>query len=293
MESDYVKLKDIKPALAGNIQEARSLLCFDKFPDEKAVHDIRVLMKKAKACLRLIAPQIDRDIADREIQSLRDIGRLMSKWRDTTVFRKILRDLRKRHPSVFSKLKGNVNILELLKKPDSVKETSEEIRSSLININEILNKTGYRIRFEPMKSLDPQLLLKELENSYNRVVNCYLLCRNSPKRANIHEFRKKSKDFLYQLWFFRPLNVPVVKSLEKKLDILAQNLGKYNDIAQLLIAIEYKYEYSLNDPALDEIAVILRNQQDRFLAKAWPAAYELFCPGQKLLNLLGFKFLVI
>jgi len=105
--------------------------------------------------------------------------------------------------------------------------------------------------------------------------------------------RKSSKDFLYQLWFFRPLNVPTVKRLEKKLDSLAQNLGKYNDLTQLLKELDYKYEYTANPPEFDELAVIIKEEQDRYLSRIWPMAHKLFCPGQKLVNLLGFKLLVI
>ena len=51
-----------------------------------------------------------------------------------------------------------------------------------------------------MNKIDPQLLLKELELSYLRVVNIYLSCRYNPKPDKLHEFRKKAKDFLYQLY---------------------------------------------------------------------------------------------
>jgi len=37
----------------------------------------------------------------------------------------------------------------------------------------------------------------------------------------------------------------------------------------------------------------LREAQDRYLAKVWPTAYQIFCPGKKLVNILGFKLLVI
>jgi len=181
----------------------------------------------------------------------------------------------------------------LLKKPgeEGSETTDEKIKTD--SILTILKKTGYHFRFEPMANLDASLLLKELEVTYSRVVNDYLICRNYQKPSNLHELRKSSKDFLYQLWFFRPLNVPTVKRLEKKLDSLAQNLGKYNDLTQLLKELDYKYEYTANPPEFDELAVIIKEEQDRYLSRIWPMAHKLFCPGQKLVNLLGFKLLVI
>ena len=156
-----------------------------------------------------------------------------------------------------------------------------------------LNKTGYRIRFEPMNNLDPHLLLKSLESTYICVVNNYMICRNNPKPSSLHELRKRAKDFLYQLWFFRPLNPSSVKALEKKLDLLTQYLGRYNDLNQLLKDIDYRYEYTANHPALDELAIIIREEQDRNLAKVWTSAHKIFRPGQNLVNILGFKVLVI
>jgi len=293
MELDYVKLKEIKPALAGYIRESQALLKSSAVPDEYVVHDIRVLMKKSRAVLKLAAPQLDKEYFDRNILALREVGRCMCSWRDTSVQRKTLKELRKSYPDIFSGLQENEKLADLLKKPELLAEPSEELKTALGKIDELLNKAGYRIRFETMNKIDPQILIKELELSYTRVVDIYLICRNNPKPQNLHEFRKKAKDFLYQLWFFRPLNNSVVKQLEKKLDIMTQNLGKYNDLTQLIKELGYEYHQSTSLPEMDELIIRIRETQDRYLAKVWPTAYKIFCPGQKLVNVLGFKLLVI
>jgi hypothetical protein len=74
---------------------------------------------------------------------------------------------------------------------------------------------------------------------------------------------------------------------------LTQNLGKFNDLTQIIKVLEYSYKEGQNPPALDELIIKFREAQDRYLAKVWPIAYQIFCPGQKLLNVLGFKLLVI
>jgi CHAD domain-containing protein len=293
MEPDYIKLRDIKPALTGYIKEAETILKSAEYPDEEAVHDVRVLMKKARAALRITSPQIDREFADREKMALREVGRLMSDWRTSSVLRKTLKELKKKHPDLFTKLMSNEKINILLKKPEGSEIPNDLERDNLKKIIAILTKTGYHFRFEPMAALDAHLLLKELEVTYNRVANNYLISRNYQKPSNLHELRKSAKDFLYQLWFFRPLNVSEIKNLEKKLDFLTQNLGKYNDLAQLLKSLEYKYEYTANPPEFDELALIIKEEQDRYLLKVWPVAHKLFSPGQKLTVILGFKLLVI
>jgi hypothetical protein len=85
----------------------------------------------------------------------------------------------------------------------------------------------------------------------------------------------------------------VIKSLEKKLDSMTQNLGKFNDLTQIIKALEYNYKDGTNLPALNELIIKFREVQDGYLSKVWPTAYHVFCPGHKLVNVLGFKLLVI
>ena len=293
MELDFVKLKEIKPSLAGYIRESQSLLKKSPIPDEKVVHDIRVLMKKSRALLKLASNQFDKKDSGRDIDSLREVGRIMCSWRETSVQRKTLKELRKDYPDIFSRLRENTKLIALLEKPETVMEPSEEMRTALEQIYDLLNKTGYRIRFQSMKMIDPHILIKELELTFMTVAGIYLTCRNNPKPQLLHKFRKKSKDFLYQIYIFRPLNPSAIKVIEKKLDSMTQNLGKFNDLSQLIKVLGYDYKESNNPSAMDELVIMIREKQDRYLAKVWPSAYQIFCPGQKLVNVLGFKLLVI
>ena len=293
MELDYVKLKQIKPAIAGYIRESQTLLKRSVIPDEKSVHDVRVLMKKSRAVLKLLSPQLDQEYHMRDISSLKEVGRIMCSWRETTVQRKTLKEFRKKYPQIFLQLRENTMITLMLEKLSPVTEPEEELKKSLEQIDLLLNKTGYRIRFQSMNMIDPQLLIKELEITYKRVADIYLSCRNNPKPAMLHKFRKNAKDFLYQLYIFRPLNQSIIKALEKKLDSMTQNLGKFNDLVQIIKVLGYNSKGDSNAPAMDELIIKFREAQDRYLAKVWPSAYQIFCPGQKLVNVLGFKLLVI
>jgi CHAD domain-containing protein len=293
MEPDYVKLKEIKPVLAGYVREAQLLLRRSPVPDEEAVHDIRVLMKKSRAVMKLISSQIDKQTFDREYAAYREVGRLMCTWREDSVHRKTLKYLKKKKSPLFSLLKDNEKLESLMKKPETIAMPPKDIRDNLEKIEDLLNKTGYRIRFQNMDNLDPKQLLEQLDKSYNIVVDKYLNSRNYTKPENLHEFRKKTKDFLYQLYFFRSLNPTTVKALEKKLDSLTQNLGKYNDLAQLVAILGYKYSGKRKSPALDELVLTIREEQDKYLSRVWPAAYKIFSPGKNLINLLGFRILMM
>ena len=83
-----------------------------------------------------------------------------------------------------------------------------------------------------MNNINPQLLIKELELTYTTVVGIYLTCRNSPKPDDLHEFRREPRiSFISSISSDR-LITSAVKALEKKLDSMTQNLGKFNDLTQ-------------------------------------------------------------
>jgi CHAD domain-containing protein len=293
MEPDFVKLKQIKPALSGYIRKAENLLRSAEYPNDKTVHDVRVLMKKARAELKLTSSQIDIVFTEREIKSLREVGRSMNLLRENHVLRKTLLIFKKKYPEIFSRLADNEKLNQILTKPDSDQFAARPGGIDIDLLIENLNKTGFRVRFEPMTKLDPNGLFKGLEVTYNRVVNSYLISRNKSRQSTLHEFRKSAKDLLYQLYFFMQLNPSGIKTLEKRLVQITQNLGKYNDLAQLIKGMKYSYEYTANNPALDELVILIRKEQDKYLSAVWPAAYKVFCPGQSLVKVLGFKLLII
>lgn len=293
MDQDVIRLRDIKTELSGYIVEAMQLLEKLPVPDDDSVHDMRVLLKKSRAVLKLIEPQVESEFKQKDIQSLKEAARLTTSWRDSTVHRKTLREFKKDYPDLFDRLAENEKINNLIRKVEQPAEPSPEMKDGIDKIGELLKKTAYRIRFQNMQNFDANVLLKELESTYLTSVDHFLICRNNPKEAKLHEMRKRIKDFLYQLHFFRPINSPVIKTLEKKLDALTRNLGKTNDIAQLIKALDYRYPDENNSPELNELIVRMRERQDEYLRKVWSSASKIFSPGRKLVNLLGYKILVI
>lgn len=287
MLPDNLRTKDIKPELCGYIREAQLMLDPANVPDEKVIHDVRVLMKKCRASIKLLKTQMNEESFNREYFTYREVGRIMRSWRETSVHRKILKDLKKRFPDLFLHLKDNEKINQLLGRPEVVNILSQEMKEALEEITGSLHKSSYRLRFSNMGNIDPKLILGELEKSYDTVSLCFLKARNYPKDVNIHEFRKKTKDFLYQLTFFSSLKQRVIKDLEKRLDALGQNLGKFNDHAVLIKSLGYKFPSEEINSAVDELIVIIKQEQDRYLSKVWPSALRLFRPGKKLTDLIG------
>jgi len=292
VETGYVKIKNIKPVLSGYLRKAHLLIKKSEVPCDKDVHDIRVFLKKSRAVLKLINSQDDVEQNESDIKSLVIAGRHLSTVRDTSVQEKILKNLRKKYPDLFIQLNDNNKIAALTDFADRKDQELPVLKDNLEKAANLIYKTGYSIRFRSMNNFDPQLLIKDLGRTYDKATGCYIAARNKPTDENIHKFRKRSKDFLYQLYFFRPLNNSSVKSLEKKLDSITRNVGRYNDLAQLIRSLEYR-PGNKNKAALDELAIHIREYQDAYLEKTWITAFKLFCPGTNFINLLGFKILVI
>lgn len=293
MLTNSVCFLDIKPELCEYLRKAQFMLDPEKVPDENIVHDVRVLMKKSRAALKLLKSQTETELFEKEYAALRDVGRRMQTWRETSVHRKLLKAMKKKYPELFSDLAGNEKINRFLNKTEEIISPPPEMKKNVEGIIDILHKSGYRMRFRNLNNLDLDLLFKELETTFRNNSEIFLKARNYPKSTNLHEFRKQIKDFLYQLAFFRALKPKVIKGLEKRLDSMAQNLGKYNDIAMLVKELGYRYKPGENTFALDELILILKKEQDRYLSKVWPSAFNIFHPGHNLLNVLGIKVLVI
>ncbi len=282
--------KEIKPSMTGYITDSLMLLAQQPLPDDDAIHDIRVMMKKHRATLRLARPLLDEAVYNREYLAGRETGRILSSWRETAVLRKTARALRKDNPVLFLKLWDNEQIQGLLRKRYSSWEEAGVQARAVSEVREQLNRTNHRLRFISLKEPDYRMLLEELERSYVATAGAYLKCRNNPRPNLLHEFRKKSKTFMYQLLYFRHLNPPALKSIEKKLDAMTQNLGRCNDLAQIMTMTGYRYGSAGNSDVADELAIVIRDRQDGYLMKVWPVAYRLFAPGKKLEDHLGITF---
>ncbi len=284
---DVIVIPGIKLSLSASVSDAASLVSKRSMITDSDIHNARVSLKKARAILKLIRSQIQEDFYYREYETLKRSGSALCDLRENTVNRKLLRDIRKKSPAVFKKL-NHPAIEKLIRKPERNEDQTEETLKILDNIGSSLHKSVYRIRFEPMGGLKEPGLMSDLDTTWSGVRDAYLACRNEPSAKRIHEFRKRAKDFLYQLAFFRPLNPSRIRSLQKKTVDMTHELGKNHDLAVLLKAIGYKYTQG-NDPYLDELAVLIRGEQDRALMHVWPAARSLFGPSATLMDILRGK----
>jgi CHAD domain-containing protein len=183
---DLRNMTDIKASIAELISGSLQLLGRQPLPDGAAIHDIRVMMKKYRASVRLVRPLLDDTVYRREYLAGRETGRILSSWRETDVMRKTFRTLKKDNQELFIRLREDEKVRGLLRKQYS---TWEEAGIQVKIVTEVagrLTRAKHRLRFISLKVQDLNQLLGEMERSYCLAAKAYMACRNNPKPPLLH-----------------------------------------------------------------------------------------------------------
>lgn len=190
------------------------------------VHETRKHLKKARAALRLVRGEIDRDVWKREDRCLAKVGQLISEVRDAEVRLQTVRQLRE-----FARGKKR-----------SFEETEEllafELDSFLAAFSEWpqeaeerLGRTLGRIRDWPLDDLSCKRLRENVQTTYKRGRQMLKAAIKNTNTKNLHTFRKRVKELWYQLRLLRPLAPRVFRELNDELKTIGEYLGQVHDLA--------------------------------------------------------------
>ena len=190
------------------------------------VHETRKHLKKARAALRLVSGEIERDVWKREDRCLAKVGQLISEVRDAEVRLETVRQLRE-----FARGKKR-----------SFQETEEllafELDSFLAAFSEWpqeaeerLRQTLNRIREWPLDELTCKRLRENVQRTYKRGRKALKTAIKKTSIKNLHTFRKHAKELWYQLRILRPLAPAVFRELNDELKTIGQYLGQVHDLA--------------------------------------------------------------
>ena len=193
---------------------------------DSPVHETRKHLKKARAALRLVRGEIDRQVWKKEDRCLAKVGRLISEVRDAEVRLQTVRQLRE-----FARGKKR-----------SFEETEEllafELDSFLAAFSEWpqeaeerLCQTLERIQQWPLEKLDCERLRENVQKTYKRGRQVLGTAVKKTSTKNLHAFRKRAKELWYQLRLLRPLAPAVFKELNDELKTIGQYLGQVHDLA--------------------------------------------------------------
>jgi CHAD domain-containing protein len=186
------------------------------------IHEIRVAGKRARAILKLIEPDtgpVARKLHDR----LRRVSHRLTRARDGEIILGTIEKLSR----------GDANLQKAA--PRSIPRPPG---TELKRLSEELRRIGAEIATLASAEATGPNMRRGLRKTFVRVRKLYDKCRKDGTPAKFHEWRKRSKDLLYQIETL----APVPSKREKKwigcLKSLSDCLGEMHDLALTLEVLE-------------------------------------------------------
>jgi CHAD domain-containing protein len=202
----------------------------DKNPDTRqAVHEARKSLKKLRALLRLLAPELGRECYRREMRAFSDAARLLAPLRDAEVRLHTLDALivKSALPAGdFAEIRDGLEAaaLELSRQADGP-------RRSVLKRLELARK---RVRTWPLGALREKKLGGEIRRTYRKGRKALKLSRRQEGDSPaFHAWRKRVKELWYHL---RIAHVFLHQSAGERLaeiEAIGERAGEVNDLAVL------------------------------------------------------------
>ncbi len=197
----------------------------------EAVHEARKDMKKARAALRLVRGELGDEVYRRENDHFRDVGRMLSEMRDAEVRVESLDTLIERYdPSLEERFAGLRQASEA-----ELAEAREggSIERAMAEAASALAQGRPRIGLLPLSAQGWEAVAPGIHRTYRRGRKRLGVVTEEPSAENLHEWRKRVKDFWYQLRIVRAFNPDLIAQLIRETDDLADHLGDDHDLALL------------------------------------------------------------
>jgi len=199
---------------------------------EEAVHEARKDMKKLRALVRLVRPELGNDVYRRENVCYRDAGKELAGVRDADVMLATLAGLESRYPDEL----GAKTVGDLRQSVEAHKlRTAAGARApAAAQVVEILTSARRRVGRWPLGTEGFEALAGGLERIYRRGRRDFRAANREPTTQNLHEWRKRVKDLWYHLSILKVAWPPVMEALADEAHALSERIGDDHDLAVLL-----------------------------------------------------------
>ena len=220
------------------------------------VHETRKHLKKVRAALLLAAPAAGKDRHTHEDKCLRDIGKLVSALRDAHVRLQTLLQLRNEATERGAKGRPFPKLAELLamERESFSAAFSGWQKQAVVK----LEASEKRIAAWPLDELNWKQVCSAVAKSYRLGRDALALVLKKPTDRNLHEWRKKVKELLYQLRLLQPLNRVVLDEIATDAKTLGQLLGRDHDFAFLLARLDREKKDVRLQKERDEVEKLIR-----------------------------------
>ena len=191
---------------------------------EGSVHEVRKKIKKTRALLRMVRPELGDFFADENIR-LRDVGRNLSELRDGDALIATVNNLRRQQDgAALQKLLGSARRRFGLEKRQREEQASAQ--KLFPSLAEELRKVRRTIRYWRIETDGFAAVAAGVERTFRAGRKAMAVARNSGRIEDYHEWRKRAKDHWYQVRLLNRLWGNVMSGHEQSLKDLEDALGE-------------------------------------------------------------------
>ena len=198
---------------------------------DEAVHDARKSIKKVRALLRLVRPELGSSFTAENIR-LRDAGRRLSELRDAGALIGTLDELKKRSSGALGRASlASVRRALIVHKEQVEQEvgTDESMRDLAVTLTQIRQSA----KRWPLEADGFSAIESGLEKTFRDGRKALAMARKHGRREDFHEWRKRVKDHWYQVRLLEKLWSDVMQGYEQSLKELEDALGEDLNLAIL------------------------------------------------------------
>lgn len=201
---------------------------------DRAIHHARKGLKKLRALLRLVRPQLGKEHYHRENACFRDAGRILSTMRDAQVRLTTLEALTEHFADHLSTKNPFAKAHKALKADyQAARKQMLSQEDAMAKATQLIQAAQARIETWPLEQSNWSGLRKGLKRIYKQGSQGFTSAFEAPNSENFHNWRKRGKDLWYHLRLLRPIWPEVMKPLASQAKQLGDALGDDHDLAVL------------------------------------------------------------
>jgi len=237
-----------------------------------AVHESRKAIKRIRALLRLVRPELTERVYAYEDHTMRDTGRLVSELRSVVAVTDAAESIRELYGELLAEGTFEELTTRLLHRRDLVEMAALEDPNLVGRVVRNLEKAYHRYSSWPT---DPDArevyglgirdnysaIESGLHSTYTRGRREMVAAYTTPSKQAFHQWRKRSKYLRYQMEFLAPLWPEVVVGLAVTLDRLGLLLGEDHDLAELLALLHVRPDLCPNPRERSLFAALLSQRR--------------------------------
>lgn len=268
------------------LERASAELTGHELDPPKAVHQARKRLKKLRSLLRLVRPDLDREVYKRWNRRFRDLGRSLAGARDADVLLQTLDELEetmrvnaaapdlsvlRRELAAPSGQEAGNDSRDLRTRMGAVAEDLRAAREEIIHLS-IDGK-----RFE-------ETLGAGLQRTHARGRKALRKTCESPTDAHFHEWRKRVKDHWYHSRLLMDVWPSLMKPYAKEMKRLSNLLGDDHDLAVFRERLRELPEDTLPEPIAAALHRSIEHRHNMLRSEAYRVGYRVYAEKSKRLR---------